>query len=200
MPERADALDRVRLGDAAILLISPEQLRSLSLGRVLAQRDIGSWVLDEAHCLSRWGHDSVPTTATWGASSARRRGTSRSPPVLCLTATAKPDVKAEIVAYFKVELDIDLKVFDGGAQRTNLEFVVVPTSGEGKFAHIHQILEADLPADGPGGAIIYCATRRQTQEVAKFLSAKGHGGGLFPRRICRRRTRRTSSRASSTAT
>ncbi len=179
MPERSDALDRVRLGDAAILLISPEQLRSVSLRRVMAQREIGMWVLDEAHCLSRWGHDFRPDYRYVGRFIRERAGEEPVPPVLCLTATAKPEVKAEIVAYFKESLGIDLKVFDGGAQRTNLEFVVVPTSGDGKFAHIHQILEADLPEDGPGGAIVYCATRRQTEEVAEFLSAKGMAADYF---------------------
>ena len=75
-------------------------------------------------------------------------------------------MKAEIVDYFHDELDIELKVFDGGAQRTNLEFVVVPTSSGEKFEHIHQILDADLPTDESGGAIVYCATRRQTEELA----------------------------------
>ncbi|MBI4757068.1 MAG: DEAD/DEAH box helicase, partial [Betaproteobacteria bacterium] len=55
MPERADVLERVRLGDVGILIVSPEQLRNRSVRRVLAQREIGAWVLDEAHSLSKWG-------------------------------------------------------------------------------------------------------------------------------------------------
>ena len=179
MPERADALDRVRLGDAGILIISPEQLRSVSVRRVLGQREIGAWVLDEAHCLSKWGHDFRPDYRYVGRFIRERAGDDPVPPVLCLTATAKPDVMAEIVDYFREELGIKLRVFDGGARRTNLEFVVVPTSSEGKFSHIHQIIEANLPADDRSGAIIYCATRRQAEEVAGFLQAKGVEADYF---------------------
>ena len=173
MPERADALDRVRLGNAGILLVSPEQLRSVSLRSVLSQREIGAWVLDEAHCLSRWGHDFRPDYRYVGRFIREKAGEEPPPPVLCLTATAKPDVITEIVDYFRKELDIELRVFDGGARRNNLEFVVVKTGEADKFAHVHRILESDLPEYEPGGAIIYCATRRRTEQVAEFLQEKG---------------------------
>ena len=173
MPERADALERVRLGDAGIVIAAPEQLRSVSFRRALDQREIGGWVLDEAHCLSKWGHDFRPDYRYVGRFIREKAGDEQVPPVLCLTATAKPDVKAEIVDYFREELGIDLKVFDGGTQRTNLEFVVVQTSTGEKSADVHQILTDDLPEDEPGGAIIYCATRRHAEELAGFLQAKG---------------------------
>ena len=179
MPERADALDRVRLGDAGILLISPEQRRSVSLRRALDQREIGAWVLDEAHCLSKWGHDFRPDYRYVGRFIREKAGEEPVPPVLCLTATAKPDVKAEITDYFREELGIGLRVFDGGAGRTNLEFVVVPTSSGAKFSDIHRILTADLPEEQPGGAIIYCATRQQTEHVAEFLQAQGMAADHF---------------------
>ena len=173
MPERADALDRVRLGDIGILLISPEQLRSRSVRRVLDQREIGSWVLDEAHCLSRWGHDFRPDYRYVGRFIKEKAGADQVPPILCLTATAKPDVIEDIVRHFREKLGIELTVFDGGTQRTNLTFEVVPTTQGEKFAHIHQILMSYLPSDVPGGAIVYCATRQQTQDVAEFLQLKG---------------------------
>ena len=173
MPERADALERVRLGDAGIIIISPEQLRSVSMRRALTQREIGAWVLDEAHCLSKWGHDFRPDYRYVGRFIRESAGEEPVPPIMCLTATAKPDVKSEIVEYFREELGVELKVFDGGAQRTNLEFVVVPTSSAAKFSDIHQILTADLPPHEPGGAIVYCSTRSQTEQVAEFLREKG---------------------------
>ena len=182
MPERADALDRVRLGDAGLVLVSPEQLRSQSFRRVLDQREIGAWVLDEAHCLSRWGHDFRPDYRYVGRFIREQAGKAEKapiPPVLCLTATAKPDVVEDIVRHFQDELGARLTVFDGGARRENLDFVVVPTTGGEKFAHIHQVLMADLPTDTPGGAIVYCATRRHAEDVAEYLQSKEVAADFF---------------------
>ena len=129
LPERADALDQVRLGDAGILLISPEQLRNRSVRRVLEQREIGAWVLDEAHCISKWGHDFRPDYRYVARFIREKAGQQPVPPVLCLTATAKPDVVVDILRHLQDRLDIKMKVFDGGAQRANLEFDVIPTTG-----------------------------------------------------------------------
>ena len=140
--ERAQALDRVRLGGAGILLIAPEQLRSRSLRRALDQREIGGWVLDEAHCLSRWGHDFRPDYRYVSRFICEKAGAESVPPLLCLTATAKPDVRDDILRHFRQKLGIELAVFDGGAERTNLSYEVIPTTGGEKFAHIHQVLES----------------------------------------------------------
>ena len=169
MPERADALDRVRLGDAGILIVAPEQLRSRTVRRAIEQREIGAWVLDEAHCLSKWGHDFRPDYR-YVAKFIRQHAPAAS--VLCLTATAKPDVKEDIVAHFRDKLGVELKVFDGGAQRDNLGFVVVTTTSSKKFSDVHNVLMADLPPNASGGAIIYCAARKRTEDVAAFLRDK----------------------------
>lgn len=172
MPERADVLDRVRLGDIGIVIISPEQLRNSSVRKVLAQREIGAWVLDEAHCISKWGHDFRPDYRYVGRFIKEKATDSPIPPVLCLTATAKPDVVKDIVEHFSSKVGVELQVFDGGAKRDNLVFSVVPTSQPEKFAHVYQMLSETLPPDAPGGAIVYCATRRQTEELADYLREK----------------------------
>ena len=183
MPERRDALEKLRLGDAAIVLISPEQLRSMPLRRALDQREIGAWVLDEAHCLSKWGHDFRPDYRYVGRFIRERADGGTIPPVLCLTATAKPEVKEEIVDHFWRQLGVEMRVFDGGSRRTNLEFVVVETSEPKKFHDIHTMLEHHLPADTAGGAIVYCATRRRTEEVANFLREHGVSADRFHARL-----------------
>ena len=82
-------------------------------------------MLDEAHCLSKWGHDFRPDYRYVCRFIKRRRARTAVPPVLCLTATAKPDVVEDILAHFRDKLGIELDLFNGGgAPRTNLDFVV----------------------------------------------------------------------------
>ncbi len=173
LPERHEALDQVRLGDAAILLISPEQLRSPSVRSVLRQREIGHWVLDEAHCISKWGHDFRPDYRYVARFIKEYSGDERPAPLICLTATAKPEVIADIRGHFGAKLGVDLEIFDGGAVRHNLAFEVIPTSQHRKLGDIASVLEASLPREGLSGAIVYCATRRGAERVAEFLSGKG---------------------------
>ncbi len=179
MPERVTALERVRLGDASILIISPEGLRNISLIRALDQREIGAWVLDEAHCLSRWGHDFRPDYRYVGRFIRSRSENGYVAPVMCLTATAKPEVVDEIKSYFRKHLGVDLIVFNCGAHRPNLIFQVVLTSEAKKFSQIYRIIEANLPNGTSGGAIVYCATRANTEEMAVFLKGKGLESDFF---------------------
>ena len=179
MPERAEVLERLRLGDIAILLVSPEQLRSRALRTALRQRSIGLWVMDEAHCLSKWGQDFRTDYRYVGRSMRELAGPDPVPPVLCLTATAKPDVVTDIVDYFRASLGVALQVLDGGAKRDNLDFAVVPTSGATKLEAIHQLLALDLQPDAKDGAIVYASSRRGTEEIAEFLRAKGWAAGHF---------------------
>lgn len=173
MPERQDALDRVRMGEAAMLLISPEQLRSNSVRSVLAQREIGLWVLDEAHCVSKWGHDFWPDYRYVSRFIKESSGDEAPAPVLCLTATAKPEVVRDIRDHFQSRLERELLLLDGGAVRTNLSFEVRPTQRAIKLADILDVIEAKLPGEGTSGAVVYCATRGETQRVADFLNQQG---------------------------
>ena len=91
LPERGEVFERIRLGDTAILYISPEQLRSVGVRNVLKQREIGAWVFDEAHCLSKWGHDFRPDYL-YAARFIREFAKEQDqpvPPIACFTATAK---------------------------------------------------------------------------------------------------------------
>ena len=145
MPERKNALDRIRLGEASILIISPEQLRSRSLRSAIEQRQIGGWVLDEAHCLSKWGHDFRPDYRYIGRFIKRQPDGGTPPPILCLTATAKPDVKEEITGYFREILGIEMETTDGGTERQNLRFDVLQTNSAQKLAHLGDTIERYLP-------------------------------------------------------
>ena len=188
-PERNDVLEKVRLGDAAILYVSPEQLRNKSFHDTIAQREIGCWVFDEAHCLSKWGHDFRPDYLYAGrfVREFAREHKQPVPPVACFTATAKQDVIEEIRAYFLRELEQDLALFEGGVERDNLSFQVHLTGKPEKHAHVHRLLK-DLPADG--SAVVYVATRKHAENLAEFLvqhdqsmqAAAFHAGLEAPRK------------------
>ena len=187
LPERKQVLDGIRLGDVGILLVSPEQVRNRGFREAIAHREIAAWVFDEAHCLSKWGHDFRPDYL-YVARFIRERHRDDLPPVTCLTATAKQDVIEDICVHFRKRLGIELARHLGGTERDNLGFAIVPTREEAKFAQVHQLLVDHFGDPGtagmpPGGAIVYCATQRHTEELAAFLAhsmgwpaAPFHGG------------------------
>ncbi len=174
-PERGEVLERVRLGDIAILYVSPEQLRNKSLADAISQREIGCWVFDEAHCLSKWGHDFRPDylfAARFIREFAQKQQTPI-PPIACFTATAKRDVMEEITDHFRRELGQELEVFEGGVERHNLTFEVQLIQGAEKYERIHEILSERLPQPEMGSAVIYAATRKETENTRDFLLKKG---------------------------
>jgi len=179
-PERADVLERVRLGDVAILYVSPEQLRNRSFRQVVAQREIGAWVFDEAHCFSKWGHDFRPDYLYAGRFIRELAAEQEvePPPVACFTATAKPAVKEEIVALFRRELHQELTLFEGGTERPNLSFEVQPVRKQEKLPRLHALLTEHL-GERDGAAVVYCAKRNSTEEAAEFLVNAGWPAAAF---------------------
>ena len=173
MPERAEVLEGVRLGDIGILLVSPEQLRNVSFMATISQREIGAWVFDEAHCLSKWGHDFRPDylyAIRFIREFAEREQVSI-PPVQCFTATAKKDVRAEIVDLIQRELGLRVVDFAGGHERTNLQYEVCEVERYEKEQAIVALLRSRY--DDRGSVIIYCATRKNTGRLAEFLRENG---------------------------
>jgi len=172
MPERADVLEKVQMGDVGILLVSPEQFRNKAFRRAIRQRQIGAWIFDEAHCLSKWGNDFRPDYMY--ASRFIREHTGNQPlaPIGCFTATAKPDVLADIRDHFKEGLGIEFDQFLGTHERTNLSFEVLPCSRGEKWPRTHQLLEDHLGGQD-GGAVVFVASRKGAEELSEFLVGQG---------------------------
>ncbi|MBI5851575.1 MAG: RecQ family ATP-dependent DNA helicase [Planctomycetes bacterium] len=174
-PERRDAMERVREGDVALLYLSPEQLRSPSCTRLLAQREIAAWVFDEAHCLAKWGHDFRPDYlyAARFIKEQAARDRVPVPPIACLTATARREVRDEILAHFRDELGVTLELFEGGVRRDNLAFAVELLPPAQKDARIRDLVDEQLAIDHPGAVIVYCARRKDTEALAGYLKDTG---------------------------
>ncbi len=160
------ALDQVRDGAARIVYCSPERFASGLFLDALAQRRIDLMAVDEAHCVSEWGHDFRPDYLRL-PEVAERLGR---PTVMACTATATKAVAAEIVARFGLREPLQVR---SGFDRPNLSFDVVQLEGKGSKARRLALLEAGLADPENRPAIVYCGTRRDTDEVAEALRGSG---------------------------
>ena len=174
--ERRAALDKIRLGDAGIVLVSPEQFRSRTFTEAIRMREIATWVFDEAHCLSKWGHD-FRTDYLYVSRFIREHFAAQPAPVACFTATAKPDVIEDLCAHFREGLGLELQRFLGGHGRENLSYLVVPVTKAQKAQRIVELLKHELK-DG-GAAVVFCATRKTAQTMAELVTAAGTVCGCF---------------------
>jgi ATP-dependent DNA helicase RecQ len=174
-PERSDVLRGIRLGDVALLYISPEQLRNRSFAEAIKHREIGCWVFDEAHCLSKWGHDFRPDYLYAGRfiREFSRKQKTCIPPIACFTATAKQEVRDEILSFFKEETGCELKTFEGGVERDNLHFEVHAIAGAHKLEQVRELLSERLAEGHHGSAIVFRATRNETETTAEYLRCHG---------------------------
>ncbi|OOH90784.1 recombinase RecQ [Pasteurellaceae bacterium 15-036681] len=173
--ERADVLDKVALGDIGILFIAPEQFRNTSFINAIQHRQINGWVFDEAHCLSKWGHDFRPDylyAAKFIKKHHLERQNENIAPISCFTATAKPDVLRDITEHFRDEVGIEFKQFIGDNERVNLSYEVLETASNQKYNRIHELLHREL-YNQSGGAVIFVARKRSAEQYADYLKTRG---------------------------
>jgi len=172
MPERADVLEKIQLGDVGILLVSPEQFRNKAFRNAIAHRQIGAWIFDEAHCLSKWGNDFRPDYLYASRFIREFTGQGELAPIGCFTATAKQDVLTDIREHFHSGLGVTFKSFIGTPERPNLHFEVLPVSAGEKFARTHLLLGDEL-GERDGGAVVFVASRKKAEDLADFLLGQG---------------------------
>ena len=170
---RSLAIERVSSGDASLLYISPEMLRSRTIERILFSRNVVRFVIDEAHCFSAWGHDFRVDYLYIGkfiSEYERLKGNGRRIPVSCFTATAKQKVIQDISDYFEKWLGVHLELFASSATRTNLRYSVIHSeTKEDKYLKLRQLIaESDCPA------IVYAARVKSTHEIAEKLTRDGY--------------------------
>jgi RecQ family ATP-dependent DNA helicase len=175
--EAWEALAQVREG-ARIVYCAPERFGSNAFLEALSHRKVDLVAVDEAHCVSEWGHDFRPDYLRL-PQVVERLGR---PTVMACTATATVPVAKEVASRFGMRDPLQVR---SGFDRPNLSFDVVALEGKGCTARRQALLEAGLadPANRP--AIVYCGTRKQTEEVAAELrdggiAAVAYHAGLEP--------------------
>src|SRR6202042_2048748 len=162
----AQALRSIASGEARLVLAAPERFASRAFRETLATREVGLFVVDEAHCVAEWGHDFRPDyLRLHDAIAALGR-----PAVMATTATATPRVAEEIAARLGLR---DWLAVRSGFDRPNLTFDVVALEGKGAVARKRATLLYALERDDARPAIVYCGTRKDTGEVTALLREHG---------------------------
>lgn len=176
--ERRNALERVESGEASLLYIAPEQLRSKTIEKVLMSRTLVRIVIDEAHCFSAWGQDfriEYMFIGEFIKHLQECKGLDTPIPVSCFTATAKPKVISDICDYFRDRLGITLKRFTTDAARTNLRYTVLfRTSDEDKFQTLRNLLDGTKCP-----AIVYVTRTKAAEKIAERLGKDGFDAKAF---------------------
>lgn len=170
---RAQSIKRVREGEASLLYISPEMLRSKTIERILMARHVVRFVIDEAHCFSSWGHDFRVDYLFIGKfirNYQEKKQVHDPIPVSCFTATAKQKVIQDIRDYFKQTLDLNLYLFASKATRKNLRYSVIHVESDNdKYARLRNLVaEYDCPT------IVYVSRTRRTLDLAGKLTRDGY--------------------------
>ena len=152
---------KAQAGGVSLLYAAPERVSMPGFRRFLHTLDLRLIAIDEAHCISEWGHDFRPDYRTLSELRAEFPDT----PVMTLTATATERVQRDIVEQLRLN---DCRRFVSGFDRPNLTYRVQP--GAGADAALLDLLEERKGQS----AIVYCFSRKDTEELAARLTGRGH--------------------------
>ncbi len=155
----AERLNRAQRGDLTMLYLAPERMESGRTLERLAGIGVALLAVDEAHCISEWGHDFRPSYRRIG----RIRAALGNPQTVALTATATPDVRDDIVRQLLLR---DPVVVVGGFDRTNLTYFVAST----RTQRDKDQAAIDAIHAHPGPSIVYAPTRKAVERITQVLT------------------------------